>query len=161
MKGRTVTKGPETKPPTLNKTRHILPELRKIVAGKWEPTSLDQNRLLDHFTVCTHCQMSVEVFVAATLATLSEHPSNDSTRELLIRLKDALHRIQAQEEQIAGYAEILEMRGIKEAKKRFPVFSEHLKHCDDCKLGVEDMRDTLRQLEHDGMIKPLREDVTA
>jgi HEPN domain-containing protein len=160
MKGKPLTEVPGMKF-SFDQARHILPELRKIVSGKWQPTLLDQERLLDHLTACAHCQTSVEMFVAATLDTPLEHPSNESVQKLLIRLQDALHKLQEQEEQIAAYAETLEVHGVKEANKRFPAFSEHLKHCEVCKAEVEDMRNVLRQVAHAGLIKPLREDVKA
>ncbi len=115
MKGKTVTEV-SGKKSSFDQARHILPELRKIVSGIWQPTSLDQEQLLDHLTVCAHCQKSVEEFVAATLAEPLEHPSNDHARKLLIRLQDALHKLQEQEEQIAAYAETLEIHGSERGK---------------------------------------------
>ena len=161
MKGKSATEVPGTKSHMFDEARHILPELRKIVSGKWRPTLQDQEHMLDHLTTCAFCQNSVEVFVLATLDTTSGGSNNDLARKLLIRLKDAIHKIMEREEHIAAYAETLEVNGVEEANKRFPALAEHLKDCKVCESEVEDMLVVLRQAEHAGLIKPLKGDVKA
>jgi hypothetical protein len=158
MRGKVTAKASETKFGEFEETHHILPEFAKIATGKWKPTYLDQERMLKHLSNCLYCQNSIGAFVNTILDGTSESSSKDPTRKVLMRLKDALHKIRVQEEYIAAYAEILETYGVEEANNRFPVLAEHLKHCEDCKSEVEDMRGVLRQAELAGLIEPLRED---
>jgi len=161
MKEKTATKVPGTKSSMFDETHHILPQLEKIALGKWKSVLPDQEQMLDHLAKCAYCQSSVELFVAAALDSISESSPKDPVRKLLKHLKNALHKIHEQEEHIAAYAEALEMHGVEEANKRFPVLAEHLKHCEACKSEVEDMRTLLRKAEEDGLIVPLREDTKA
>ena len=155
MKDKTTEDGTEVHQRMFECPPHIMPELSKILEGEMPLTPTIQRQMVAHLRNCDHCQIAVEIMVAASLQSNTDIPSQETARKLLKRLEEVNRSTQEQEERIAAYAEVLVTHGPEEASRRFPAFTEHLKHCQACEAKVEDTRIALREAMCAGLIPPL------
>lgn len=138
---------------------HIMPQLSRVRAGEWNFTPNIQRQMVAHLRSCNYCQLAVETMVAASFENDDDPTSVEEVRTLLARFKAINHSIQEQDERIAAYAEALETRGPDEANRRFPIFAEHLKHCQICAVEVDDTRNALVEAVSVGLIPPLETNI--
>jgi hypothetical protein len=135
---------------------HVLSRLQLANTGEDAPSHDELEQMLDHVVSCPYCQDALERSVTAPQEDPAANPSTDLAYELLMQVKALGNKVQERDDQIAAYAEMLEMSGEVEANREYSELSEHLKGCESCRMKVKDMQIALRQAEQVGLVAPLR-----
>lgn len=150
---------PLADPEILHEPPHVMAELFQLVQGEWHPSPAEKKRLLAHIVECLHCQILLEMFVAAELEYNRSHGLDEvPVRALFDRLKELIHKTQQEPENIGAYIEALDLYGKKEANKMYPVMANHLKKCKACKSAVDETRTLLHEVVQEGLIAPLKQE---
>ena len=141
-------------PEILEEHPHYAHRLVDLMLDEWQPTPDQYELLVNHLAECIHCQVALGTLVVIERDNVEPGDSSSGLLEQLLSLiTKIIHETKARDE-ITAYIEILEVKGEKQAKKKFPQFFEHLKLCKACQIDVAETRDLLRRAKEDGLIAP-------
>ena len=133
-------------PESLNRPPHVLSQLIGIITAELQSSSDNQEQRWKHLAGCIYCQAFLGDYLLGIMANKEEFDlSTGAVRDLFSRLTRIMH--QTIERDIPAYVEILVEQSAERAKRCFPLLSEHLQTCQDCRAAVRDLRKWLQQVE--------------
>ena len=149
---------PMADPDILHEPPHVMAELFRFIQGEWHPSPAEKEQLSVHIVDCLHCQILLEMFVAAEVDYNRSHGlSEEPVRELFDRVKEMIHKMQQEPENIGAYIEALDLYGKKVANTMYPVMANHLKKCKACRSAVDETKTLLHEAAREGLIEPLKQ----
>lgn len=128
--------------PDLLTSPHILPALIELFTGEQQQLPAQQERLLDHLTVCHYCRTAI----IALLSAVWKHDHQNSAQEeaaheLLERFASISRKIEMieayEDERLGMFAEAIVNEGADKAASQYPSIAAHLKICPDCRSVLD------------------------